>query len=99
MPSDPVDSALADLALAAVSRLKQEMNVAKQSKDRIAAANSILDRLGYGRATRAQAEVADAEIRRALEAVGRARLEAEQKQVAKSESEPAKELAEGVGDD
>lgn len=63
-----VDSALADLALTAVARLAAEMNAAPSSKDRIAAANSILDRLGYGRATRAQAEVADREIRNALEA-------------------------------
>lgn len=66
---DEVDLALSELALSAVARLHVEMNAAKASKDRIAAANSILDRLGYGRATRAQADVADGEIRRALEAV------------------------------
>lgn len=63
-----VDAALADLALVAVSRLRIEMTTAKNSKDRIAAANSILDRLGYSRTPRVQAEVADREIQRAMEA-------------------------------
>lgn len=62
-----VDQALADLALSAVATLHSEMRAAPQSKDRIAAANSILDRLGYGRTTRVQADVADREIARALE--------------------------------
>lgn len=66
--TDHVDIALADLALAAVGALSREMLAAKASKDRIAAANSILDRLGYGRTTRVQADVADDEIRNALEA-------------------------------
>lgn len=64
-----VDAALADLALSAVKRLANEMTLAESSRDRIAAANSILDRLGYGRSTRAQAEVADVEIRNALKTV------------------------------
>lgn len=63
-----VDAALADLALVAVARLRIEMTTAKNSKDRIAAANSILDRLGYSRTPRVQAEVADREIQRAMEA-------------------------------
>lgn len=66
MAIDPVDDALGDLALSAVATLANVMHTASQNKDRIAAANSILDRLGYGRATRAQAEVADREIRNAL---------------------------------
>lgn len=68
---DDVDAALADLALSAVSTLSMEMRTARASKDKIAAANSILDRLGYGRTTRAQAEVADREIRNALAAAKR----------------------------
>lgn len=64
-----MDAALADLALSAVQRLAIEMNTAKNARDRITAANSVLDRLGFGRATRAQQEVADAEIRDALEKV------------------------------
>lgn len=69
--TDPVDAALADLALSAVNRLHIEMGTARASKDRIAAANSILDRLGYGRTTRAQADVADQEIKRALQSVAK----------------------------
>lgn len=67
-PQDEVDLALADLAIAAVHRLHTEMNTARNSKDRIAAANSILDRVGYSRTPRAQADVADKEIRSALKA-------------------------------
>lgn len=67
-----VDQALADLALSAVATLHSEMRAAPQSKDRIAAANSILDRLGYGRTTRVQADVADREIARALEEAAKA---------------------------
>lgn len=72
-PSDativtPIDAALSDLAMAAVARLATEMHTARTSKERIAAANSILDRTGYGRSTRAQSDVADDSIRRALEA-------------------------------
>lgn len=69
--ADEVDGALAELALRAIDTLGTEMEYAPQSKDRIAAANSILDRLGYGRTTRAQADQADREIRRALEAVAK----------------------------
>lgn len=69
MPTGGVDAALADLALSAVQRLAIEMGTAKNARDRISAANSILDRLGYGRATRTQQEVADAEIRNALQKV------------------------------
>ena len=61
-----VDAALADLALVAVARLQIEMSTAKNPRDRIAAANSILDRLGFSRTTRAQADTADREIRRAI---------------------------------
>lgn len=69
VPVGAVDAALADLALSAVQRLAIEMGTAKNARDRISAANSILDRLGYGRATRTQQEVADAEIRNALQKV------------------------------
>lgn len=69
MTSNTVDTKLAGLAIDAVDTLRLEMRTAPQSKDRIAAANSILDRLGYGRTTRAQADQADREIRNALEAV------------------------------
>lgn len=65
---DEVDKALADLATLAVARLAHEMNTARTPKDRIAAANSILDRLGYGRTTRAQADQAEREVRNALAA-------------------------------
>lgn len=84
---DPVDQALADLALMAVSTLKQQMVAAKQPKDKIAAANSILDRLGYGRTTRAQADQADREIRSALEAVAKT---AEQEGLLPAGAEPIK---------
>lgn len=67
-----VDAALSDLALSAVSTLNAEMRSAPQAKDRIAAANSILDRLGYGRTTRVQADAADREIATALEAAAKA---------------------------
>ena len=67
-----VDAALSDLALSAVSTLNAEMRTAPQAKDRIAAANSILDRLGYGRTTRVQADAADREIATALEAAAKA---------------------------
>lgn len=67
-----VDAALSDLALSAVSTLNAEMRAAPQAKDRIAAANSILDRLGYGRTTRVQADAADREIATALEAAAKA---------------------------
>lgn len=69
-----VDAALADLALLAVARLQVEMSNAKNSRDRIAAANSILDRLGFSRTTRAQADVADREIRNALGAALRGKI-------------------------
>lgn len=63
-----VDAALADLAMVAVARLQTEMSTAKNSKDRIAAANSILDRVGFSRTPRVQADAADQELRSALNA-------------------------------
>ena len=71
MTARDVDSALADLALHAVARLAREMETARNPKDRIAAANSVLDRLGYGRSTRVQSDVADREIRNAIAAAVR----------------------------
>lgn len=68
MPSDNIDRNLADLAEVAVATLATEMRTARNSKDRQAAANSILDRIGFGRSTRVQSDVADGEIRNALEA-------------------------------
>lgn len=73
MPSPDVDRKLAKLAGSAIATLATEMVNSPQAKDRIAAANSILDRVGFGRTTRAQADAADEEIRNALdEAAGTA---------------------------
>lgn len=89
-----VDAALADLALVAVARLRMEMTTAKNSKDRIAAANSILDRLGFSRTQRAQAEVADREIQRALEAAMRGGVsEAAQRDLEKLQIEADEKVA------
>lgn len=90
-PVDSVDRALGDLALEAVQTLRIQMLSAKQAKDKIAAANSILDRLGYGRATRAQAEVADKDIRNALEAAAKSLEEDKRPAV---ERRPSGELSE-----
>jgi hypothetical protein len=49
---------LLELVDPAIATLAREMTSAKSSKDRMAAANSILDRAGYGRVS--QVEVADA---------------------------------------
>lgn len=66
--ADPsIDRKLAQLAGSAISTLATEMVNATASKDRIAAANSILDRVGFGRTTRAQADAADEEIRQLLD--------------------------------
>ena len=62
------DVALTDLVNEAIAVLRDEMAHAELSKDRIAAANSVLDRAGYGRATKVMTERADQEILKALEA-------------------------------
>lgn len=73
--ANEIDQRLADLALSAVATLAREMHGAGASKDRIAAANSILDRLGYGRTTRVQKDLADQEIRNALDAITQKAIE------------------------
>lgn len=85
---DQVDAALSGLAVTAVAVLRQEMSTAKSSKDRIAAANSILDRLGYGRTTRTQADTADRDIRNALEVAKRAQEEADAANARKAIEQP-----------
>lgn len=75
---DAADSLLADLVALALARLQVEMTTAKNSRDRIAAANSILDRAGISRTPRANAQAADEQILRAIQQVTAGTLSSDQ---------------------